>query len=56
VGSLAETLGGYITDNLGVASVFAVLGFISSLSLLLVFYILKIPVSRAPMPQAIVKN
>ena len=56
VGSLAATLGGYITDNLGVASVFAVLGFISSLSLLLVFYILKTAVSRAPMPQAIVNN
>ncbi|MBW2466090.1 MAG: MFS transporter [Deltaproteobacteria bacterium] len=54
VGSLAATLGGYITDNLGVASVFAVLGFISSLSLLLVLYILKTAVSPAPQSEAIV--
>ena len=56
VGSLAASLGGYVTDNLGVASVFAVLGFISGLSLLLVFYILKAVVIRAPAPEVIVKT
>ncbi|PXF56730.1 MAG: hypothetical protein C4B58_12295 [Deltaproteobacteria bacterium] len=40
VGSLAASMGGYITDNVGVADVFAVLGLISCLSLLLVFYII----------------
>jgi hypothetical protein len=44
---------GYITDNLRVASVFAVNGIISSLSLLRVFNILKTPVSRVLMPQII---
>jgi MFS family permease len=52
VGSLAASLGGYITDNLGVASVFAVLGFISGLSLLLVFYILKAVVFQSPASEA----
>jgi len=56
VGSLAASLGGYITDNLGVASVFAVLGFISGLSLLLVFYILKAVFFRAPASEVIVKT
>jgi hypothetical protein len=41
VGSLAASIGGFITDVAGVATVFAVLGLISSLSLLLVFSILK---------------
>jgi MFS family permease len=40
VGSLAASMGGYVTDNVGVSNVFAVLGFISCLSLLLVLYIL----------------
>jgi predicted MFS family arabinose efflux permease len=39
VGSLAASVGGYITDKAGVASVFAVLGGISFLSLVLVFYV-----------------
>jgi predicted MFS family arabinose efflux permease len=41
IGSLAASIGGYVTDNLGVSNVFAVLGFVSALSLLLVFYIIK---------------
>jgi MFS family permease len=41
VGSLAASVGGYVTDKAGVATAFAVLGFISSLSLLLVAYILR---------------
>ena len=46
VGSLAASLGGYVTDQAGVASVFAVLGVISTVSLLLVLYMLKVAVSR----------
>ena len=41
IGSLAASIGGYVTDKVGVSNVFAVLGFISTLSLLIVFYILK---------------
>ena len=41
VGSMAASIGGYVTDKLGVASVFAVIGVISSLSLLLVFSVLR---------------
>lgn len=41
VGSLAASLGGYVTDKVGVATVFAVLGFISFLSLLLVYSVLR---------------
>jgi MFS family permease len=41
IGSLAASVGGYVTDKAGVATVFAVLGFISSLSLLLVFFVLR---------------
>ena len=42
IGSLAASLGGYVTDKVGVATVFAVLGFISFLSLLLVYSVLRI--------------
>ncbi len=49
IGSLAASVGGYVTDTAGVAAVFAVLGFISTLSLLLVSYILrKLPKGNAP--------
>jgi len=41
VGSVAASIGGYVTDQLSVAAVFAVLGFISMLSLLLVFFVLR---------------
>ena len=41
IGSLAASIGGYVTDKVGVSNVFAVLGFISTFSLLIVFYILK---------------
>lgn len=41
IGSLAASVGGYVTDKTGVATVFAVLGFISTLSLLLVFFVLR---------------
>lgn len=41
VGSIAASIGGFVTDKLGVASVFGVLGIISSLSLLLVFSVLR---------------
>jgi MFS family permease len=47
VGSLAASVGGYVTDMVGVANVFAVLGFISTLSLILVFYMLRLSASRA---------
>ena len=40
VGSLAASIGGYVTDYMGVSNVFAALGFVSSLSLLLVFCML----------------
>jgi MFS family permease len=47
IGSLAASVGGYVTDKAGVATVFAVLGLISSLSLLLVFFVLrKLPKPR----------
>ena len=46
IGSLAASMGGYVTDKVGVANVFAVLGFISTLSLLIVFYMLRVAVSR----------
>ncbi|UCD86277.1 MAG: MFS transporter, partial [Desulfobacterales bacterium] len=47
IGSLAASVGGYVTDKAGVATVFAVLGLISSLSLLLVFFVLrKLPKAR----------
>ena len=46
IGSLAASLGGYITDQVGVANVFAVLGVISTVSLLLVLYMLRVVVSR----------
>jgi MFS family permease len=41
VGSLAASMGGYITDVAGVSCVFAVLGLISTLALLLVLYVLR---------------
>jgi MFS family permease len=41
VGSLAATVGGFVTDMVGVSYVFAVLGCVSGLSLLLVFYVLR---------------
>ncbi len=45
VGSLAASIGGFVTDVAGVAHVFGVLGLISTLSLLLVFFILrKLPI------------
>ena len=47
IGSLAASLGGYITDQVGVANVFAVLGGISTVSLLLVLYMLRVVSSRA---------
>jgi MFS family permease len=40
VGSLAASVGGYVTDVAGVSHVFAVLGLISALSVVFVFYIL----------------
>jgi hypothetical protein len=46
VGSIAASIGGFITDVMGVAQVFMVLGVISALSLLLVFTVLK----RIPAP------
>jgi MFS family permease len=46
VGSLASSLGGYVTDKVGVADVFVFLGFISVVSLLLVFYMLWVAASR----------
>ena len=46
VGSLAASMGGYVTDQVGVANVFAVLGFISTLSLILVFYMVRVAASR----------
>ncbi len=41
VGSMAASVGGYVTDVAGVSYVFGVLGLISMLSLLLVFYMLR---------------
>jgi predicted MFS family arabinose efflux permease len=41
IGSLAASLGGYVTDNVGVASVFAVLGLISCLALVFVYFVLR---------------
>ena len=46
VGSLAASMGGYVTDQVGVANVFAVLGFISAVSLILVFYMLRVAATR----------
>ncbi|MHC4636590.1 MAG: MFS transporter [Planctomycetota bacterium] len=46
VGSLAASVGGFITDKLDVSYVFAVLGCISALSLVLVFYVLRLLHSR----------
>jgi len=51
VGSLAASIGGYVIDKVGVSNVFAVLGFVSTLSLLLVFYILKTAISHAVTPE-----
>jgi MFS family permease len=42
IGSLAASVGGFVTDKLGVAYVFAVLGLISSLTLFFVFFMLKL--------------
>jgi FSR family fosmidomycin resistance protein-like MFS transporter len=42
VGSLAASVGGFVTDKLDVSYVFVVLGLISSLSLVLVFYVLMV--------------
>lgn len=47
VGSLAASLGGYVTDKVGVADVFVLLGLISAVSLLLVFYMLWVAASRS---------
>ncbi len=47
IGSLAASVGGYLTDKVGVSNVFALLGLISIISLLLVFYILKAAASQA---------
>jgi MFS family permease len=54
VGSLAASIGGFVTDVAGVSHVFAVLGFVSGLSLLLVFFVLKkLPqVQRTPVVAA----
>jgi len=41
IGSLAASLGGYVTDKVGVASVFAVLGFISCIALVFVYFVLR---------------
>jgi len=46
VGSMAASLGGYVTDQVGVANVFAVLGFISTGSLIMVFYMLRVAATR----------
>jgi len=46
IGSMAASLGGYVTDQVGVANVFAVLGFISTGSLILVFYMLRVAATR----------
>jgi MFS family permease len=46
VGSLAASMGGYVTDMVGVANVFAVLGFISTVSLILVVYMLRLAATR----------
>ena len=46
VGSLAASMGGYVTDKVGVANVFAVLGFISILSLLLAIYMVRVAARR----------
>ena len=46
VGSLAASMGGYVTDMVGVANVFAVLGFISAVSLILVVYMLRLAATR----------
>lgn len=46
VGSLAASMGGYVTDMVGVANVFAVLGFISTVSLILVVYMLRLSATR----------
>jgi MFS family permease len=46
VGSLAASMGGYVTDMIGVANVFAVLGVISAVSLILVVYMLRLAATR----------
>lgn len=46
VGSLAASMGGYVTGKVGVANVFAVLGFISILSLLLALYMVRVAARR----------
>ncbi len=56
VGSLAASIGGYVTDKAGVSSVFAMLGFLSTLSLLLVLYILRAAASQAVTPEVAAAN
>ncbi len=56
IGSLAASMGGYVTDKVGVSNVFALLGFISTLSLLLVLYILKIAASQTLAPEIAAGN
>lgn len=41
IGSLAATIGGFITDTLGVSWVFAFLGILSGLCLWLIYYVMK---------------
>jgi MFS family permease len=45
VGSLAASMGGYLTDHIGVSNVFAAMGMLSALSLVLVFYLMKAAIS-----------
>lgn len=56
VGSLAASMGGYVTDKIGVSNVFAVLGLISALSLLLVLYILRVADSQTLAPEIATGN
>jgi len=56
VGSLAASIGGYVTDNAGVSGVFAVLGVISSLSLVLVFYMVRTAPYKVPAPAVAAAN
>ncbi len=52
VGSLAASLGGYVTDQVDVATVFAVLGFISFLALLFVYTVLRILPQKYRLPKS----
>ena len=52
VGSLAASLGGYVTDQVDVAAVFAVLCFISFLSLLFVYTVLRILPQKYRLPKS----